>query len=112
MPNLALKYRPKTLDELIGQSHLLGDSAILRKLITTDTLALHIGLALGRQVVALFGPTSHEEIDLCDSGKKLFAELDCLGCYLNDCDKSPDCMDLITPEMVIAALERRLEKIE
>lgn len=39
MPNLALKYRPKTLDELIGQSHLLGDSAILRKLITTDTLS-------------------------------------------------------------------------
>ena len=39
MPNLALKYRPKILDELIGQSHLLGDSAILRKLITTDTLS-------------------------------------------------------------------------
>ncbi len=39
MPNLALKYRPKTLDELIGQSHLLGDSAILRKLITTGTLS-------------------------------------------------------------------------
>ncbi|GIU01192.1 recombinase RarA [Sulfurovum sp. TSL6] len=39
MPNLALKYRPKTLDTLIGQSHLLGDSAILRKLITTDTLS-------------------------------------------------------------------------
>ena len=39
MPNLALKYRPKTLDELIGQSHLLSGSAILRKLITTDTLS-------------------------------------------------------------------------
>lgn len=39
MLNLALKYRPKTLDELIGQSHLLGKNAILRKLITTDTLS-------------------------------------------------------------------------
>lgn len=39
MPNLALKYRPKTLDELIGQSHLLGDKAILRKLIISDTLS-------------------------------------------------------------------------
>ena len=39
MPNLALKYRPKTLDEMIGQSHLLGDSAILQKLITTGTLS-------------------------------------------------------------------------
>jgi heptosyltransferase-2 len=88
---------------LVGQTHVL---------ITADTLALHIGLALGRQVVALFGPTSHDEIDLCAEGEKLFAELDCLGCYLNDCDKSPDCMDLITPEMVLAAVERRVEKIE
>ena len=39
MLNLALKYRPKSLDELIGQSHLLGQNAILRKLITTDTLS-------------------------------------------------------------------------
>lgn len=39
MLNLALKYRPKTLDELIGQSHLLGERAILRKLILTDTLS-------------------------------------------------------------------------
>jgi heptosyltransferase-2 len=87
---------------LVGQTHVL---------ITADTLALHIGLALGRQVVVFFGPTSHEEIDLCASGEKLFAELDCLGCYLNDCDKSPDCMDLISPEMVLAAVERRLEKV-
>ena len=39
MLNLALKYRPTTLDELIGQAHLLGERAILRRLITTDTLS-------------------------------------------------------------------------
>jgi len=39
LPNLALKYRPKTLDALIGQSHLVGENAILRKLITTGTLS-------------------------------------------------------------------------
>ncbi len=38
MPALALKYRPKTLNDLIGQAHLLGDSAVLRKLIQADTL--------------------------------------------------------------------------
>ena len=92
----------RTFAALLGQTHVL---------ITADTLALHIGLALSRPVVALFGPTSHVEIDLCGSGEKLFADLDCLGCYLNDCDRSPDCMDLITPEMVLAALERRLQKI-
>jgi len=38
MLNLALKYRPKTLDELIGQSHLLSEGAVLRKLILNDAL--------------------------------------------------------------------------
>jgi putative ATPase len=38
MVNLALKYRPKTLDELIGQSHLLDSDAVLRKLIESDAL--------------------------------------------------------------------------
>ncbi|HFQ61982.1 MAG TPA: replication-associated recombination protein A [Epsilonproteobacteria bacterium] len=38
MVNLALKYRPKTLDALIGQAHLLGKNAVLRKLIESDAL--------------------------------------------------------------------------
>lgn len=36
--NLALKYRPKTLKEIIGQSHLLGQGAVLEKLIGADAL--------------------------------------------------------------------------
>lgn len=38
MANLALKYRPKTLDTLIGQTHLLSEGAVLRKLIESDAL--------------------------------------------------------------------------
>ena len=39
MLNLALKYRPKCLDTLIGQSHLLGKGAVLRKLIEHNGLS-------------------------------------------------------------------------
>ena len=39
MLNLALKYRPKSLDTLIGQSHLLGKGAVLRKLIEHNSLS-------------------------------------------------------------------------
>ena len=38
MVNFALKYRPKTLDEVVGQQHLLGEGAPLRKLIEADAL--------------------------------------------------------------------------
>jgi putative ATPase len=37
--NFALKYRPKKLYEMIGQTHLLGKDAILQKLIETDNLS-------------------------------------------------------------------------
>ena len=38
MLNLAYKYRPKILDELIGQTDLLGKDAVLRKLIENNAL--------------------------------------------------------------------------
>jgi heptosyltransferase-2 len=87
---------------LVAQIHLL---------VTADTLALHLGLALDRQIVALFGPTSHAEIDLCGLGEKLFAELECLCCYQTSCDRSPTCMDLLGPGLVLGAIERRLGTI-
>jgi len=38
MVSLALKYRPNTLDDIVGQSHLLDTHASLRKLIEADAL--------------------------------------------------------------------------
>lgn len=73
-------------------------------LVTSDTLALHIAAALKKDIVALFGPTSHTEIELYGRGKKVYADLDCLCCYNQDCEKIPNCMDLITPEMVLEVI--------
>jgi len=39
LAQLALKYRPKTIEEIIGQSHILGPSAVLQKLIETEHLS-------------------------------------------------------------------------
>jgi len=39
MSNFALKYRPKTLDDIIGQDHLLGKEGVLLKLIEADALS-------------------------------------------------------------------------
>ncbi|CAA6813818.1 MAG: Helicase-like protein [uncultured Sulfurovum sp.] len=36
--SLALKYRPKTLDDILGQEHLLAKGAVLRTLIEKDAL--------------------------------------------------------------------------
>ncbi len=82
-----------------------GFISLLDLVVTSDTLGMHLAIALKKPVVALFGPTSPQEIDLYDRGVKLFAGLDCSPCYRQTC---PDlsCMEKITPEMVLEACRR------
>jgi ADP-heptose:LPS heptosyltransferase len=76
--------------------------------VTGDTLAMHLALALGRRTVVLFGPTSAAEIELYGLGEKVIPNMTCLSCYKNSCDFVPNCMDLISTEMVERAVLRQM----
>ena len=76
--------------------------------VSGDSLAMHVALAMERRVVILFGPTSNTEIDLFGLGEKVIPNLDCIVCYKNICDCSPNCMDLISVDMVKNAIIRQL----
>jgi ADP-heptose:LPS heptosyltransferase len=76
--------------------------------VTGDTLAMHLALALGRRTVVLFGPTSAAEIELYQLGEKVVPAMTCLSCYKTSCDFVPNCMDLISTDMVERALVRQL----
>jgi len=76
--------------------------------VTGDTLAMHLSVALGKKTMVLFGPTSHAEIDLYGRGAKIFSDKDCLVCYRQECDKSPDCMESISTDQVFRAIEEML----
>ncbi len=78
-------------------------------LITSDSLAMHIAIALKKQVIALFGPTSAAEIDIYGRGKKLIAPIECYCCYKKRCDISNDCMDLINVDGVFKATKEIVE---
>ena len=80
--------------------------------VSGDSLAMHVALAMGRRVVVLFGPTSHTEIDLFGQGEKVVPNLDCLACYKQDCDFVPNCMDAIAVDMVKRAILRQLSAAE
>lgn len=75
--------------------------------ITGDTLAMHLALALGRRTIVLFGPTSAAEIEMYGFGEKVVPPMECLSCYKPTCDFVPNCMELITTDMVEAAVERQ-----
>jgi heptosyltransferase-2 len=76
--------------------------------VTGDTLAMHLALALGKRTVVLFGPTSAAEIDLYGLGEKVVPDMTCLSCYKTSCDFVPNCMDLISTDMVERAVLRQL----
>ncbi len=74
-------------------------------LITNDSLGLHIGIALKKKIVALFGPTQESQIYLYNLGEKLFpANFKCneYPCDLKKCTQfNNNCTSLITPEEVL-----------
>jgi heptosyltransferase-2 len=75
-------------------------------------MAMHLALALRRRAVILFGPTSSAEIEMYGLGEKVVPQMDCLVCYKPTCDFVPNCMDLISTDMVEAAVERQLSAIQ
>jgi ADP-heptose:LPS heptosyltransferase len=84
-------------------------AAILQRcqvVVTGDTMGMHVAIAQQVPCVVLFGPTCHQEIDLAGRGEKLQTALDCAPCYRRRCDKTPNCMDDISMDQVLAAVRR------
>ena len=79
---------------LIGQCDLV---------VTSDTLGMHLAIGLKRRVVALFGSTCHQEIDLFGRGVKVVTDFECSPCYLQTCPLKVTCMDDLSAVRVYAA---------
>lgn len=84
---------------------LVGHCAVV---LSGDTLAMHVALAMGRRVVVLFGPTSSHEIELFGLGEKIVPAMGCLCCYRLMCERSPHCMETIAVPDVERAIRRQL----
>jgi heptosyltransferase-2 len=97
-------YVKKTEAVSAGTDNSLSDFFALLNLcdmiITGDTLAMHAALGLKKKIVAIFGPTSSNEIEIYGRGSKVVSPIDCTCCYITECDKKPNCMDMIKTEDV------------
>ena len=78
-------------------------------IVTNDSLGLHIAHALGKKVIALFGPTISSEVYI-KNGIKLLPdkEYECLPCLSNVCIKERTCMYDIQPETVYNEIKRHI----
>jgi len=80
-------------------------------IITHDSLGLHIAMAMGKQVVALFGPTSRTEVHLYGLGVAVrpSTPFACLPCLRPQCHQETSCMDTIDVANVVSAIEGRIK---
>lgn len=81
--------------------------ASCRMIITTDSLGLHLALALNKKIVALFGPTSDEQVYMYGCGVKLTpaCDRDCMPCFDPTCRFEDCCMTHISVDRAVEAVE-------
>ena len=105
--SLARRSRARVFDTGTDNSLLefAGWISGLDLVVSSDTLGMHLAIALKKPVIALFGPTCPQEIDLYGRGAKIFLGTECSPCYRQSC---PDavCMSRITPEQVLAEIDK------
>ena len=69
------------------------------------SLGMHMAIGLKKKVVAWFGVSCIQEIDLYDKGVKLQADVSCSPCWKKSCDNEPKCFDQVSPHKVADAIE-------
>ena len=73
---------------------------------TGCSLGLHIAVGLSKPVLAWFGVSCPQEIDLYDRGEKLIADVSCTPCWKKRCNNEPKCYDQVSPERIKIATSR------
>jgi len=81
-------------------------------MVSNDTGPMHVAAALGKPLVALFGPTEPRRTGpYGQPGHVLQATLPCVPCLKPRCTyaKPIECLRLLSPAAALAALEKRLD---
>jgi heptosyltransferase-1 len=95
--------------DIVGRTSVTDLMEVLanaKAVVSCDTGAMHLAVALNKKVVALFGPSDPRRTGPL-KGKVIRKPLDCSPCNLREC-KDPVCMRAITHEDVFESLEGSL----
>lgn len=105
---------PDQVLDLAGRTSLPELAAVLclaDLVVATDTGVMHLAAALGRPVVALFGPTSPGRTGPYGAGHQVLRlGLHCSPCFRHYCPE-PRCLSTLPPELVARTAQTMLEKI-
>lgn len=101
--------------DLSGKTSVSELAALIRRAamcVTNDSGPMHMAAALGARLVAIFGPTDPLWVGpYGQPGSVVRADLPCSPCYLrrvSECPFGHACMKQVTPQQVIARIEKML----
>ena len=76
------------------------------------SLGMHIAVALRRYVVAWFGVSCPQEVDLYEKGEKLLARVGCMPCWKKSCENTPKCFDSVPISEILEATARGFDVVK
>ncbi len=76
--------------------------------VTGDSLGMHMAISQKKHVIAWFGPTCAQEIELYGRGEKIPAPVPCAPCWKRSCDKSTMCYDQVSVSQLTEAISRAI----
>ncbi len=79
-------------------------------IVSGDTLGMHLGIGLKKNVIAWFGLSCSAEIDLFGRGEKIISEQACSPCWKKHCDK-PICLENLDLDAILSAIERTRKRM-
>jgi heptosyltransferase-2 len=97
--------------DLVGRtdlSALIGVLARAAVCVSNDSGGMHVASALGRPVVAIFGPTDERATHPTGDHDLIMEPVFCRPCMLRDCPIDHRCMKRITADRVFATVSARL----
>jgi heptosyltransferase-2 len=95
--------------DLVGRTSLgalVGLTSRCEAFVSNDSGAMHVAAALGRPVVAMFGPTDERATGPVGAHEVITARVFCRPCLLRDCPIDHRCMKRITVDQVFDAAAR------
>ena len=97
--------------DLVGRTSLAALAGVIARcsvFVSNDSGAMHLAAAIGRPVVAIFGPTDERSTRPIGLHEVLTADVFCRPCMLRDGPIDHRCMKRISADVVYAAISKQL----
>ena len=95
---------PTTEGLLVGAQHIDRCTVVF----SGDSLGMHMAIARGKYVVAWFGLSCAQEIDLFDRGIKLNSPVSCSPCWKSNCGEPIKCNTQLPVDWIVDAVLKGL----